>query len=358
MTAILLDDVSFAYRAGRPLLANVNLHFEVSTASDRGRIVAVMGRSGSGKSTLLRLVAGVERPTQGSVRLDPEETVVSYLTQEPVLFEHLSRLENARYFQQVKNLRARFHEDVFERMVHLLKLEDAISASGPVWEMSGGERQRLALLRALSVRPGVLLLDEPCTGLDAAVKQDFLRVLREVADESRLIALYVTHHSEEAELAADEIVYLDRSESGRPARVARRELADFLLRPPTLEGAQAFTRLGWNLLHCFVEAGGAVRIAGGEIVGRCLKPTSAGDYLFLLAPHVIRWTHGQGQRVVQSGRSAEFVFARIEGHAAEGTVIGPATSDAPAAFVLSGTATVFSAEEGAGERISIEFEAV
>lgn len=353
MSAIILEDVSFAYRTGRGILAGLDLRFEVAPTSDRGWIVALMGGSGTGKSTLLRLIAGVERPSRGRVRYEPAGMVVSYLQQEPVIFEHLSRFENARYFEKVGNLRERFRQDVFERAIHWLKLEDVIAAPGSVLEMSGGERQRLALLRSLSVCPGVLLLDEPCTGLDAPVKKDFLRMLREIVDASRLIALYATHHPEEAELAADEIVYLDRSGSDGPALVSRRELGEFLEHPPTLEGAQAFSRLGWNVLRCSIEHGGVLRSLSGEAIGSCSASLAAGEYLLVVAPNAVRWTSGPGQRIRLCGRSAKYLFAQIDGDGEAVSIIGPFIPKEPERFVLSGTAIAFGPDGGVGKRIQI-----
>ena len=117
-----------------------------------------------------------------------------------------------------------------------------------VTQMSGGERQRLSLLRALSIRPQVLLLDEPCTGLDMPVKQEFLMMLREVADDYRILVIYVTHHPEETCLVADEILYMVRGQSGSVATVCHEGIAEFLENPPFVEAARVFAAPALNVI--------------------------------------------------------------------------------------------------------------
>jgi len=233
MTSIELNRLSFGYRRGNAIFEDVRLRME-HDAKRHGCLIAIMGPSGSGKTTLLRLIARVEAPVEGTVDLMPSDAQVSYLQQEPVLFEHLSRLENARYFGLVRERRSQFDELTFDRLAKRLKLTTVINDPGSVEDMSGGERQRLALLRALSIRPRILLLDEPGTGLDVDVKLELLHVLREVVDEFGLLALYVTHHSEEAEIVADELLYLPPAASRHPGMTfAPLPLAEACLRPPS-----------------------------------------------------------------------------------------------------------------------------
>lgn len=166
--AIELRDISFRYSRDVPLFDGLSVRF--ASQSQRGHVSAIMGPSGCGKTTLLKLIAGIECPQSGSVHTEPPEPCVSYLPQTVVLFDHLSPMENARLFQTVSARRSRFDERRFSTLSETLGVAEILRTSKSVREISGGQRQRLSLLRALSVNPDFLLLDEPCIGLDAEVK--------------------------------------------------------------------------------------------------------------------------------------------------------------------------------------------
>ena len=118
MPAIELSDMSFGYQSGDLFQSVTAL---LAGNSDRGKVIAIMGPSGSGKSTLLRLLAGIESPRSGMITVIPKETAVSYLPQDAVVFEHLSRLENGRYFSMLRSQRGRFDEQVFLDNIAKLK---------------------------------------------------------------------------------------------------------------------------------------------------------------------------------------------------------------------------------------------
>jgi len=346
VASIQFAKVSFAYRRSTPIFDNFTLRLDGDVTEGRGRIIAVMGPSGSGKTTLLRLVAGVEIPLLGEVELDPVGASVSYLQQEPVLFEHLSRYDNARYFKLVENVRARFEEQTFYRLNDKLKLSEILRTTASVEEMSGGERQRLSLLRALSIRPRILLLDEPCTGLDVDVKLEFLHMLREVIDDFGLLALYVTHHSDEADLVADDLLYLKTRGPSLGVATSLLAMSEVRVRPPSIEAAQAFMNPGGNTLACLIMDSGMVVTEGGSLVGRCRSPhPSPGSYRLAFAPECVVWTSEGGQVVEVVGQSAHFWFVRV---GEKDKVVGLKRRSAPISFVLSGEAFAFSSEGGDG----------
>ncbi|MDB5599584.1 MAG: iron transporter ATP-binding protein [Xanthobacteraceae bacterium] len=181
-----------------------------------GEIVCLLGRSGCGKTTLLRLAAGVEVPTSGRILVNdrpvagegdfepPERRGIGLMFQEFALFPHLSNLANVMF-----GLRALPKADAErEARLALERVGLADYADAYPHMLSGGEQQRVALARAVVPRPGVLLMDEPFSGLDARlrdeVRDDTLTVLR----ESRATCVIVTHDPEEAMRMADRIVLM------------------------------------------------------------------------------------------------------------------------------------------------------
>jgi molybdate transport system ATP-binding protein len=179
--------------------------FELELALEVGReTVALVGPSGAGKSTLLRAVAGLVRPTRGTVECDgavwfgdrtnlrPEERSVGFVFQEYALFPHLTVERNVRFGGGAA-------DGLLDRLgiAHLARAKPR--------ELSGGERQRVALARALARRPSVLLLDEPMSALDAHTRS-FVRVeLHDLLRELRLPTLLVTHDFEDAAALADRV---------------------------------------------------------------------------------------------------------------------------------------------------------
>src|SRR5262245_29540274 len=124
MPQIHIKGLVFAYDRMVPVFQGLTLTLgsDTVTMGSRGEIVAVMGASGCGKTTLLRLLAGLMPPKAGVIRFQPEDGTISYMPQEPVLFEHLSREENARYFQRVGARQRSFDETVFRGSAETLRL--------------------------------------------------------------------------------------------------------------------------------------------------------------------------------------------------------------------------------------------
>lgn len=217
-----IERVGKRFANGFTALAGVNL------AIDRGEAVAVVGASGCGKSTLLRLVAGLELPSEGAIRLDGRELrgpspEIGVVFQEPRLMPWL-RLRDNVAFGLPRRLpraeRARLARAALTR-VQLGGAADALPKT-----LSGGMAQRAALARALVTRPPVLLLDEPFSALDALTRQVLQEELLRLWAEDRPTLLLVTHDLDEALYLADRVVVL----GGEPSRV-RLDLAVDLPRP-------------------------------------------------------------------------------------------------------------------------------
>ena len=179
-------------------------------------IVALFGRSGSGKTTLVEAIAGLVRPLSGRIVIDgrtlfdaaggvdlpPEDRRVGYVFQEGLLFPHMSVRANLAYGERAR--RAVPGGIARERIVALLGLE-ALMERRPA-TLSGGEKQRVAIGRALLSQPRMLLMDEPLAALDGARKSEILRYVELLRDEVRLPIVYVSHALEEVTRLADHLV--------------------------------------------------------------------------------------------------------------------------------------------------------
>ena len=191
----------------------------VSLEARPGEFLALLGPSGSGKTTLLRIMAGLEYPDHGRVFFEGEEVTgvsvrerhIGFVFQQYALFQHMTVLENVAFGLKVKRRRERpRRRDIRERARELLELVQLgeLEKRYPS-QLSGGQRQRVALARALAVEPKLLLLDEPFGALDAKVRKELRRWLRELHDRMGVTSVFVTHDQEEALELADRVVVMD-----------------------------------------------------------------------------------------------------------------------------------------------------
>jgi ABC-type Mn2+/Zn2+ transport system ATPase subunit len=200
------------------------------------RNLGIMGSSGIGKTSLLRAILQRARHRDNSIGLSPDTVTISYVPQEPVLFRGLSLRGNARYLAFSGLYQNRFDQALFDALATRLHLSHILTAKRDAATLSGGERQRIMLLRALSIRPELLVLDEPCSGMDLAVKQEFLFYLRSIVADLGVAIVYVSHHWDEIQLLCEQVLYLTREGSGEalPVQPMLRTSAMFFESPPTL----------------------------------------------------------------------------------------------------------------------------
>lgn len=189
-----------------------------------GEILCIMGPSGCGKSTLIRIIAGLETSDTGKISIlgkpDPGITGTAMVFQEDALFPWLNIRNNIRYGMTLGNLQVPGAEadKRVESLLELMRLEDF--ASFFPYQLSGGMKQRAAVARALAVKPGILLMDEPFSALDPFTRrelQDEVIRIRDAAsaDGHPISILMVTHNPEEAVYLADRIIVL----SERPGKI-------------------------------------------------------------------------------------------------------------------------------------------
>ena len=227
-----MQAVSFTYPGGNAGVRDIDLTIHA------GELMAVIGPSGCGKSTLLRLIAGFLTPDEGSIRIagqdvrdvPPRERNLGIVFQNYALFPHMTALDNTAYPLKVRNVpgaerRERARDTL--QVVGLGELMDRIPAG-----LSGGQQQRVALARALVFHPRALLLDEPLSALDAALRVEMRDEIRRIQQEFQIATLHITHDQQEALSMADRVAVMRQ---GRIAQVAPPR--DLYERPATAEVA-------------------------------------------------------------------------------------------------------------------------
>jgi len=246
----------------------------VSFAVDQGEVFALLGPSGCGKTTTLRLIAGFEQPDSGQIWLDgreitrhpPEQRGIGFVFQDYALFPHLSVFENVAF--GLRHLRGKERQARVMEVLGLVGL--TVFKDRKPGELSGGQQQRVALARAIAPGPKLVLLDEPFSSLDAALRQSTRDEVRTLLKQSGIGAILVTHDQEEALSFADRLAVMrsgQLEQVGTPEEVYHRPrtpfVAQFLGRtnliPGEARGLEAETPLGRIML--FEEAHGAVLLS-------------------------------------------------------------------------------------------------
>jgi molybdate transport system ATP-binding protein len=203
-------DVDIAQRVG-------GFSLDVKFAAD-APIVGLFGRSGSGKTTVVNAIAGVSKPHRGTIRMNgevlfdsarridvrPEHRRVGYVFQDALLFPHLDVRANLTYGQRLRPPAERVIEE--SRVVDLLGLGPLLGRRPRT--LSGGEKQRVAIGRALLAQPRILLMDEPLASLDVPRKTEILDYIERLRDEVAIPIVYVSHAVEEIARVANTIVVL------------------------------------------------------------------------------------------------------------------------------------------------------
>ncbi|GAB4249350.1 ABC transporter ATP-binding protein [Deferrisoma sp.] len=220
-------------RGVRKLFGEVLALDGVDIGVRQGEITAVLGPSGSGKSTLLRIIAGLELPDAGEVvlrdrvvstpkfRLPPADRNLGFVFQNLALWPHMRAEDHIKFALGGLGLSRRERKARVEAVLARVRMDHRTRAYPE--QLSGGERQRLAIGRAIARHPDFLLMDEPFTGLDIVLREDMIRLTRDLVRERRLGVVYVTHDVLEAGRLADRVWILNRGRvawEGRGAALA------------------------------------------------------------------------------------------------------------------------------------------
>jgi sulfate/thiosulfate transport system ATP-binding protein len=281
-------------------VANVRKEFDrfpalhdVSLDIKSGELIALLGPSGSGKTTLLRLIAGLERPTRGNIFFGDEDAShksiqdrnVGFVFQHYALFRHMTVADNIGFGLKVRHGPSR--PPVQEIRRRASELLDLVQLSGlekryPA-QLSGGQRQRVALARAMAIEPKVLLLDEPFGALDAQVRRELRRWLREIHDTTGHTTVFVTHDQEEALELADRVVVMSQG------RIEQVGTADDIYDTPNSPFVYGFIGESSSL---------PVKVENGEIwladrpIGLAAPHEPSGDATLYFRPHDVELLDG------------------------------------------------------------------
>jgi iron(III) transport system ATP-binding protein len=205
--SVSINNLHFNYEKDHPILKGCSLDV------DHGHIVAVLGQSGSGKSTLLRVIAGLERPSEGVISIDstilndahhfvdPSLRKIGMVFQDYALFPHLTIEKNIAY--SLSKYQKKEKQLIIDDLLNLIELPD--KKGYYPHELSGGQQQRVALARSLAANPKVLLLDEPFSNLDADLRSQIRNDLKRILKEKNMTCIFATHDLEDAIDIADEI---------------------------------------------------------------------------------------------------------------------------------------------------------
>lgn len=229
-------------------ISNVSKVFEKNAALNHvnldiqaGEFICLLGPSGCGKSTLLRIIAGLEKPSEGKVyigdrdvtNLPPSRRNFGIMFQSYALFPNLSAFENVAYGLRNMKMKQKAIDERVNRLFDMIKLSGAKNRLPA--QLSGGEQQRVALARALATEPDFLLLDEPLSALDAKVRMSLRKEICNIQKELKLTTIMVTHDQDEALTMADRIIVMNKAvimQSGTPEEIYEKPenafVADFI----------------------------------------------------------------------------------------------------------------------------------
>ena len=180
---------------------------DISMKIKKGSIITLVGPSGCGKSTLLSILAGIDKQTSGVIIKD-EKTVVGYMLQQDALFPWLTIYENAILGLKIKKMATKENKEYVKKLLNEYKLGDFLNAYPK--ELSGGMRQRVALIRTLALKPDILLLDEPFSALDYQSRLKISDDVYKIIKKENITAILVSHDIAEAISMSNQVLVLSK----------------------------------------------------------------------------------------------------------------------------------------------------
>lgn len=227
-------------------LIGINKHFkdfhaskDVNIRIPKGKLVALLGPSGSGKTTVLRMIAGLEHPDTGEIRINGKkvndipgsERGIGFVFQSYALFRYMTVYDNIAFGLRVKKTP---EKEIRNRVAELLALIgcEGLEKRYPS-QLSGGQRQRVAFARALAPNPQILLLDEPFAAIDAKIRLELRTWLKEMITKLHITSIFVTHDQDEAIEVADEIIVTNQGrveQAGTPGELYSHPATPFVVR--------------------------------------------------------------------------------------------------------------------------------
>ena len=201
---------------------------DVSFGIEKGKLIGLLGPSGSGKTTILRMIAGLEHPDSGEIRIDGKvvndipasKRGIGFVFQNYALFRYMTVYDNIAFGLKIQKVDRKTIASRVMELVDLIGLR-GLERRYPS-QLSGGQRQRVAFARALAPNPQLLLLDEPFAAIDAKVRQELRSWLKEMISKLGVTSIFVTHDQDEAVEVADEIIITNHGtieQIGTPAEI-------------------------------------------------------------------------------------------------------------------------------------------
>ena len=314
---------------------------DLSFVAEEGKFLVLLGPSGCGKSTTLRLIAGLEEPSAGVIRIEgrdithmsPSERHVSMVFQSYALFPHLNVAENVLFGLKVRRVEAAERERRLTRVINLVGLEGLLERKPS--QLSGGQRQRVALARAIIAENRICLMDEPLSNLDAKLRHEMRVEIRALQRRLAMTVVYVTHDQTEAMSMADKVILMRDGlieQEGTPdelySRPATAFAAQFIGSPPMnildlsedfplesfpalaeyrrVENGRATVRIGIRPENLELGTTGIpVELVSADYLGADSIVTArfGGDTILVRRPGHIRITEGEQTRISCPGDS-------------------------------------------------------
>lgn len=230
MATLILENISKSYK-DTPIIKNFNLEI------DDGEFIVIVGPSGCGKSTLLRMVAGLEEISAGTLKIDntiindrpPGERDIAMVFQNYALYPHMTVYKNMAYGLKMRHFSKAEIDKRVTKAAKLLELKPLLQRKPG--ELSGGQRQRVAMGRAIVRQPDLFLFDEPLSNLDAKLRVQMRREIKNLQQDFRTTSLYVTHDQVEAMTMADRLVVLNKGkieQIGTPLEIYEKPASQFV----------------------------------------------------------------------------------------------------------------------------------
>lgn len=332
-------------------LDNVNKHYgdtlaveNISFSVDPGEILVLLGQSGCGKTTTLRLIAGLERPDSGEITIHnetvsgkgkwvaPERRRIGMVFQDYALFPHLTIHQNIAF--GLNHVKREQRNKRVKQMLELIELPD--KADAYPHELSGGQQQRIALARALAPNPDIILLDEPFSNLDTALRSQVRAHVRDILHETQTTAIFVTHDQEEALSLSDEVAIMYK---GKLIQVASPHA--IYNRPVNKHVAQFIGEAN------FLPAHAKGMIASSPLGSVKLFHEKSGDVELLIRPEALRVNFDD------KGAPAIILWREFFGHAQR---LGLQLSDGTELIARTGVDTYY--QRGQNVRVTLGLPAV
>lgn len=265
---------------------------DVDLSIGKGEIMSVVGLSGGGKTTLLKCVAGLEVPDSGrivvgdnvvfdserGINVPPERRGMGFVPQTWGLWPHMKVRDNIAFGLKIRKVSK---DEVMRRVKYVSEVLgiDHLLDRWP-WQLSGGQQQRVALARALVLEPNVLLLDEPLSNLDAAVREETRVWLRNMIKRFKITAMYVTHDMHEAMVMGDKVAFIAEGvirKVGTPEEIYR-----------NMDDIYVARLFGFNVMRVEVVANGGsrtmIRLRGGDVKFWCRNSVNGPEAYIIVNP--------------------------------------------------------------------------